>query len=351
MHSSTNSFSSDPDRHIPKSQASCLNLKPDPTIHEQGADWLAALTTRNWNPLALSTLNLWAGALKNWIYPVIGDLRISQVHNATVKPLVQALVEAGHTPWTIKTYVLVVKMVVASVTDDEGEPLYIRHWNPRLLDMPRIDKRLLNTPCFTPEIISGLVKWSHPRERMLFTLEGASGLRISELLGLEIDKHISDDCSTLRIVQQAYRGQVKEDVKTQSSQREVDLYSEVARMLQDFIGCRTSGLLFCTRTGHPLTLPFLLRHHLHPALEALGYVNPYTGTSKAGFRAFRRYRNTHLGKCCGLPEGLKKYWMRHADDSMTGIYDQVYLDRDLRKMWAEHCGIGFDLPANETSTK
>ena len=119
MHSSTNSFSSDPDRHIPKSQASCLNLKPDPTIHEQGADWLAALTTRNWNPLALSTLNLWAGALKNWIYPVIGDLRISQVHNATVKPLVQALVEAGRTPWTIKTYVLVVKMVVASVTDDE----------------------------------------------------------------------------------------------------------------------------------------------------------------------------------------------------------------------------------------
>jgi integrase len=316
----------------------------NPTIREQGQIWLADLANRKRDPLQQSTLDQRAAALKNWIYPAIGHLHFSEVRNATVKPLVDALVAAGRKPWTIKTYVLILKMVVASLTDDKEEPLYIRQWRPRLLDMPRIELRKLNTPCFTSDIMSELARWKYPRERILFILAGATGARISELLGLEIGKHISPDCSTIRIEQQAYRGRVKHRTKTLTSEREIDLHPAVAALLSKYIGFRRSGFLFCTSTGRPLILPNILKYHLHPALEALGYINSVTGTHKAGTHAFRRYRETHLSKCAGLPRGLRLFWMGHGEADMSDHYDKIREDRTARKHWAERCGLGFELP-------
>jgi hypothetical protein len=45
------------------------------------------------------------------------------------------------------------------------------------------------------------------------------------------------------------------------------------------------------------------------ALKELNYINPYTGTHKAGNHAFRRFRNTYLRNYTECPEGLYKYWM------------------------------------------
>ena len=317
---------------------------PDPTIREQGEVWLAELAKRMRDPIQQSTMDQRAGALRNWIYREIGHLHLSETRSTTVKPLVHALVAAGRSPWTIKTYVLVVKMVVASLTDEQGEPLYVRQWSSRLLDMPRIDGRRLNTPCFPPHIMTLLAQWKCQRVRALFIIAGATGARISELLGLEVDKHISADCSTIWIAQQAYRGRVKGRPKTPTSVREIDLHPAVTALLRELIGSRTSGFLFCARTGKPLTLPYILRYHLHPALEAAGYLNPVTGTHKAGSHAFRRFRNTHLGKCVGLPKRMQQYWMGHSDGSMSGLYDHIYEDRSLRKQWVERCGLGFELP-------
>lgn len=322
---------------------------PDPTIVEQGQIWLAELAARKWNPLQQSTLDQRAGALENWVFPAIGHLRLSEARNATVKPLVDALVAAGRKPWTIKTYIQVTKMVIASLTDNEGEPLYVRHLTPRLLDMPRIVGCQLNTPCFSPKTMCGLAQWKYPRERMLFDLAGATGARISELFGLEIGEHISPDCSVIRIVQQAYRGRVRAGTKTLTSEREIDLHPAVAELLTKFVGSRTCGFLFSTSTGKPITLPNVLEYHLHPALEQLGYVNPVTGTHKAGTHAFRRYRETHLGKCVGLPRGLRLFWMGHAEKDMSDHYDKIKEDRATRKQWAERCGLGFDLGPDSAS--
>jgi len=37
--------------------------------------------------------------------------------------------------------------------------------------------------------------------------------------------------------------------------------------------------------------------------------------------------------------------MGHAGSSMDDLYDKVKDDRALRKMWAEQCGFGFELPS------
>jgi hypothetical protein len=36
--------------------------------------------------------------------------------------------------------------------------------------------------------------------------------------------------------------------------------------------------------------------------------------------------------------------MGHAGENMTDMYDRVKEDVEFRRMWAEKCGIGFELP-------
>src|ERR1039457_1470107 len=95
----------------------------------------------------------------------------------------------------------------------------------------------------------------------------------------------------------------------------------------------------------PLGSSCILRRHLHPALKQLGFINPFTGTHKAGHHAFRRFRNTHLRNRTECPEGLRKFWMGHADESMSDLYDKIKEDVEFRRKWAEKCGFGFKLPS------
>jgi hypothetical protein len=158
--------------------------------------------------------------------------------------------------------------------------------------------------------------------------------------------YLSADCSTIIIKQKARRGRLENRLKTISAYREVDLHPDVAKLRKGFIGTRTSGLLFQTKGGKPLTLTNILRCHLHPALKKLGYINSHTGDHKAGSHAFRRFRNTYLKNETSCPKGLRDYWLGHKGDSMDDLYDKVKHNVGLRKKWAAECGVGFELPAS-----
>jgi integrase len=211
--------------------------------------------------------------------------------------------------------------------------------------MPIVEESKQNRPSFSSEIVTGLAKYRKPRERMFFIVSGAGGLRTGEALGIEIDKHLSSDCSTIGVKQKARRGKVENRLKTASAYREVDLHPEVAKRLKDFIGTRTSGFLFQTKNGTPLSPTNILRRHLHPALKELGYVNPHTGSHKAGNHAFRRFRNTYLKNETNCPKGLRDYWLGHAGNSMDDLYDMVKDNAAFRKKKAEEYGFGFELPS------
>jgi hypothetical protein len=89
----------------------------------------------------------------------------------------------------------------------------------------------------------------------------------------------------------------------------------------------------------------ILRRHLHPALKKLNYVNSITGTYKAGNHAFRRFRNTFLRNHTGCPKGLRKFWLGHAGEDMSELYDKIKEDLPFRKEWAGKAGFGFELPS------
>src|ERR1700722_12018115 len=152
--------------------------------------------------------------------------------------------------------------------------------------MPVVEKAKQNTPCFSPDVMSGLATWKKERERMVFILCGAAGLRIGEALGLEIDKHISPDFLTISIEQKARHCKIEKRLKTASAFRRVDIHPEIASILMKFTGVRKKSFLFLTRNGKPLGSSCILRRHLHPALKQFGFINPFTRTHKAGHHAF-----------------------------------------------------------------
>lgn len=170
-------------------------------------------------------------------------------------------------------------------------------------------------------------------------------MRIGEMLGLEIGKHVSSDFQTITITQKIRHCKVEERLKTTSAFRKIDLHPAIAAMLKEFVGDRKVGFVFCTRNGKPLASSCILRRHLHSALKQMNYVNPFTGTHKAGSHAFRRFRNTYLRNYTACPEGLRNYWMGHAGESMSDLYDKIKDDVPFRKKWAEQCGFGFELPS------
>lgn len=211
--------------------------------------------------------------------------------------------------------------------------------------MPIVEQSEQNRPTFSTDVMSGLARWRKPRERTLFILCAAAGLRIGEALGLEIDKHFSPDFSTVTINQKVRHCKVEKRLKTPSAKRRVELHPKVAELLRVFVAGRKEGFLFQTRKGKPLSSSNVIRRHLHPALKQLGYINAHTGTHKAGNHAFRRFRSTYLKNETNCPKGLRDYWLGHTGESMDDLYDRVRDNAALKREKAAEYGVGFELPA------
>src|ERR1700751_3009542 len=136
------------------------------------------------------------------------------------------------------------------------------------MDLPEIkNQRQL---AHSSETMKAIAASSDGREQMLYVLLGATGMRFGEGLGLEIDKHMSVDFSTLYIRQKIWSGRIQLFLKTENGFRDIDLHPDVAAMLKKFIRNRTSGFLFCSKNGFPLLQSNVLRLSLHQLLKKLG---------------------------------------------------------------------------------
>jgi integrase len=205
-----------------------------------------------------------------------------------------------------------------------------------------VEKRNQKRPAFDSETVTRLVGSASWYVQIVYVLAAASGMRIGEVLGLEIGKHFTDNFSTVLVRQKARKCKMENYLKTDNAYRDIDLHASVVKMLKEFIGSHTSGFLFASRNGKPLSDSNILNRHLHPSLKKLGWSDPKTGDGTAGNHAFRRFRNTHLRKN-RVPDDLIQWWLGHAGKSMTDEYSQVRNDLKYRKLIAEQVGIGFEL--------
>ena len=321
------------------------------TFREQAAVWLTQMKNRKRKPVAPSTLYNWESCLENWLNPNIGDLPLDAIKNLTLKNLGATMVKGGLGASAIRSYTNTVKMVVASAVDEQGEQLHPRKWNHEFIDLPEVKNPKQLT--FTGPVVTGIVGAPQKKKMlMLHVLCAAGGLRFGEALGIDI-KNISEDCTRIKICQKAWRGEIHDFLKTDAGLREVDLHSSVAAMLKDFIGERTHGLLFRTRTGKQLSQSNILRRSLHPILAKLNQ-------PKCGAHAYRRFRITWLRKN-RVPEDLIKFWLGHeggapepgsqvwVPKTVTDDYSKLEQDVEFRKQVVEKVGLGFDLPMKNAS--
>ena len=317
-----------------------------PTFRQQSETWLSTLKKRKAAP---STLYNWENHLDTWILPIdingilFGDLALASIKKTVAQKLIDQMVAGGLGPKSIQNYFQVVKMVFSSCVNEDGEEIYLRNWKKMDLVIPKVNKKKQRRPCFTSEVMTYLANslTIKPQMRMLFILCGASGLRIGEALGIRIEK-ILDGGSRIIIDSKAWHGEEHDFLKTVNGEREIDLPESVAKLLIEFIGDRKSGLLFQTRRGKQLSQSNILRRHLHPALEEIGF-------DKAGNHAFRRYRDTFLKNRTNCPEGILNFWLGWGAESMSGLYDGIKADVAFRKDVANRVGVGFYVPASLAS--
>src|SRR2546429_7177884 len=216
------------------------------SFKDQGQIWLKSLANRKRNPLEQTTIDTRRYALDKWIFPFFGDRLLTDVNNLAMRDFVDHISHLA--PSTIRDYSNIVKAVVASAINEKAEELFPRKWNEEFIDAPIIEKQ--NQPSTTSEGMAEILRYADGQFRVLYALLGGCGpLRAGEALGLEIGKHISEDCRTLYVRQKAKRGKIQPNLKTKHGERDIDLCTPLAAMLRDFIGSRTSGLLFCTSTG------------------------------------------------------------------------------------------------------
>jgi len=255
---------------------------------------------------------------------------LASVNNLALKELVCKMAEAGFTPKTMRNYLQVAKMVVASAVNEEGDQIYPRKWNHEFIDLPQVtDQR---TPTFTAEEVTEIVSAAEGQLRVLYSLLAGTGLRIGEALALEV----SDISESVVSVRQGVWNGIVQSPKTFSGLREVDVHSSLAAVLKAQVGERQAGFLFQSLSGKPLSDTNIRNRSLHPILKAIG-------KEACGFHSFRRFRVTCLRKG-RVPEDLIRFWIGHADKTVTDGYSKVKEDTSFRTVCAENVGLGFELP-------
>jgi integrase len=301
------------------------------TFREQAKTFIHQKTMSRRKPLKPATLCTWQNCLDKWLNPSIGEHPLANINNATMKALVAKMDAAGLSAKTIINYTGLVKLIVASAKNEEGEQLFPRKWDSEFIDLPIV--RNQHQPIFSSETMSSIVQEATGQHRVLYALLAASGLRIGEAFGLTID-NVSPDCSTIRVRQSVWDRSIQSP-KTPSAIRDVDLSPDISAMLKELIGKRRERFVFENSQGKALAPSNVLRRNLHPLLASIG-------VAKAGFHSFRRFRATHLSKS-RTPESLMKFWMGHAATSQTEEYVKLFAEVDYRKEVAIAVGLGFDL--------
>jgi integrase len=313
------------------------------TVNQQFEIYIEQIAARKRSPTKARTIDIYRSYWENWIRPQIGSIPVADVENGTMRKLVAHLAAAGLGPSTIAGIQQVVKGIVSSALDENGNELYPRKWNGEFIDAPIVDPKAQKAPILKAQEVATAISRADSQYGPLLALLAGSGLRINEALALKVGPQPSGsywDPGQAKIVVRAGLYQGKEQTpKTPAGVREVDLAPELNDYLMDEWKKPGSEMgtvnqsLFINRNKKTLRL-----RTVYDVAEKLGI---------PGFHSFRRFRMTHLENQ-GVPRGLMDFWMGHAGKDVHDRYVKLDKDIEARKGWASKIGLGFSLPCKST---
>jgi len=233
------------------------NTAPAITFRQQADSWIASLPSRKRRPIKPAAISGWRDALNAWLLPHLGKKLLAEVSNKTVRELVEKMSAANLSAKTIVNYIQVVRLVIASAVDEEGQEIYPRKWNHDFIQLPVVCKKKQHRPTVTESDLADILSRTSERKYVvLFALLAATGLRIGEALGVK-PTDFGPNCRVLHVRRSTWRGKAQEP-KTPYSVRVIEIPEVLARELRDYLS-DVSDYLFATAQGKPLQQRNVLR--------------------------------------------------------------------------------------------
>ena len=308
-------------------------ITPATTFESQSAWWLAEIkagrivNSKTRKPIRANTTDYYSTAVA-YLNEVIGNNPLASLDNPEARQLVSKMKaelkdnERRFSDKTIVEFFKVSTRVIASARDEKLRQVYPREWDLAYIGLPKVSKREQHRPTFTAKEIVHIIKsCKRAIYRVAVVLLVATGIRIAELLALEVGKHISPDCTVVYIRQQRTRkGGIAPTAKTDAGYRDVDVHPLVAKMLREYIGNRKGGFLLETETGNMLWPGTLYRDGLKTILKGMG-------RGKVRFHAFRRFRQAVLEKS-EVRQLLIDFWLGHDNPDMSSRYAKQLTEDD-----------------------
>jgi integrase len=296
---------------------------------QQSEMFLDGIEKRKRSPASANTIRVYQSYLRAHILPQLGRAPLATFENGAMRTFVRTL--EGLAPSTVVSITNLVKAVVASAQDANGNELYPRAWNNEFIDLPLVSSRDQKTPTIGSAALQEAICGAKGQFGPLYALLAASGLRISEALALRAGPDggrssvwLAGD-SKLVIRGQVQNGEFVRP-KTAAGFREVDIHEDINKVLCS-IDCPVGDLLF---TGYNGYLPLAAAYD---AAKKDGI---------PGFHSLRRFRVTRLREV-GAPEDLLKYWIGHSGKDISDRYSKLAQNTQIRKEWAQKAGLGFSL--------
>ena len=160
---------------------------PGTTFRQQAERWIDSVSIRKRRPVKPATVYGWQHCLDKWILPNLGNKLLSEVRNGVLRQFVEILSAAGLAPKTVVNVVTVVKLVVASAVDEEGNQIHPRIWNHEFIQLPLVIKETQKRPTITDAETSAMLSTLKGRDAVLVALVAGTGLRIGEALAVRTD--------------------------------------------------------------------------------------------------------------------------------------------------------------------
>ena len=254
--------------------------------------------------------------LQKHLLPRFGSWAICEISRQDVQRYVADLVKNEYAPKSIDHF----HDVLSAILRTAVKWGHLRENPARDVDLPPLQcvrPKWILTPAQGSDLLNKLSLL--PKTMVGISL--LSGIRRGELFALRW-RSFDEATGTIAINEAVYEGEFGTP-KTEAGKRRIPLSDFAAGLLANWKAhaTRTDGedLMFCTRSGKPISPNNILRRFVFPACEALGLPH-------ATWLTFRRtYSSWAHDK--GVPEKIVAELMGHSNVSTTlNIYTQVLQD-------------------------
>lgn len=268
--------------------------------------WLDGFGGRTEQGISPGGLADYRRSIERFAIPFFARERIGDIEPAEVRRFVRHLEEKGLAPATVRKYLQPLRSLFGEAVDDGTLPTdpsaRVRVRNRRQVSGDDEPAKAM-TSAEQNRVLAAVP----PRWVPFFSLLAETGLRISEVLGLEWSDFKLGKRPTVQVRRQFYRGELRV-TKTSAGRRELPISAAAARWARENRTGEKGNPVFATRTGRRLS-----DRNVRRALEGV------TGDLDLAWVTPHVFRHTCASRLLSEGRSIRQVagWLGHTDPAFT----------------------------------